>query len=196
MIRLNKEEYKEYVIRKSKRSPLSRYQGYFKVFLEPNIEFLYDNGIHEPPDAIELFKSIKMKNKDVQTLMNSFVSDYNYHQVDPNKRIEWNKRSFKQIKFELKNFVIIRIIYQYEECFLEFLHQCNFTQIKDNNEFFTKLDEIIQKLKIKHCYIDEKPHIEIIENDKFDFANINNDDDDDNCNFSDEYDNNDYFFLL
>lgn len=152
-----------------------------KYTIDPLIQVLKDllnNNIHDVPDFTTLFKKHGLKTKEIINCINQFVKNYNLnHQKE---QISWFKsRSWRQLKYYHKNFVITKLALDYEIFFIDHFkkYATNNLTSKENIEMFIK-DIKFKMEKVKNQSLGGFKKIQINnESIKYNISNILNNDD-------------------
>ena len=170
----------------------SEYSRDRKYTLDPFIkilEYLLENNVYEVPDFIKLLTDIGLKSKEVVNCIQKFVDEYNSQHIN-NKIKLYKRRSFRQLKYHHKDYVIGYLVLGYRKDLLKYLRSFVSNIFPNENE----IDQFINKMSEKFDEFTKENSNLIHSEEPYSIENINFDEDDYNC-FIDEVNENeiDYF---
>lgn len=149
--------------------------------LMDTLKFLLNHNIKDVSDITSLLTRTGFKSKEIIECIKVFVKDYNDSHKE--QTISWfNTRSFRQLSYYHKNFVIARLVYEHGQILLAYFR--NYVKIKLSNE--EDIENFINEMKLKFDkiikqadYAGKELQTEPIELNTIDHADILNCDTDD-----------------
>ena len=128
----------------------NKYSQYTFKFLKKILQCLRDQNIKETSDFISVFCNYNFKSPDIINYINSFVK---FYESNHDKKIDWfSKRGWRQSNYHSKNFVLCKLLYDFEDEFFNYVRNIDQTihqKVDDIDDFIDKLKGKINEFKAK-----------------------------------------------